>query len=143
MGNALINRDHKAAYQYLEETYEYKRPMDRIDLSKKAEITIISSLLTDIPGPFHAWSRECAPSEHMLPRLEAVFHNDRKDPYQKLRWTIPDRQGCAKEFERSRNLDRSFRNIYIIPSFPTREQHAHSVQNARSRFTKLNQSYSC
>ena len=46
-------------------------------------------------------------------------------------------------FERSRNLDRSFRNIYIIPSFPTWEQHAHSVQNARSRFTKLNQSYSC
>ena len=45
--------------------------------------------------------------------------------------------------ERSRNLDCSFRNIYIIPSFPTREQHAHSVQNARSRFTKLNQSYSC
>ena len=41
--------------------------------------------------------------------------------------------------ERSRNLDRSFRNIYIILSFPTREQHAHSVQNARSRFTKLNQ----
>ena len=41
--------------------------------------------------------------------------------------------------ERSRNLDHSFRNIYIIPSFPTREQHAHSVQNARSRFTKLNQ----
>ena len=41
--------------------------------------------------------------------------------------------------ERSRNLDRSFRNIYIIPSFPTREQHAHSVRNARSRFTKLNQ----
>ena len=49
----------------------------------------------------------------------------------------------ATAFERSRNLDRSFRNIYIIPSFPTREQHAHSVQNARSRFTKLNQSYSC
>ena len=47
------------------------------------------------------------------------------------------------ESERSRNLDRSFRNIYIIPSFPTREQHAHSVQNAWSRFTKLNQSYSC
>ena len=47
------------------------------------------------------------------------------------------------KIERSRNLDRSFRNIYIIPSFPTREQHAHSVQNARSRFTKLNQSYSC
>ena len=46
------------------------------------------------------------------------------------------------QVERSRNLDRSFRNIYIIPSFPTREQHAHSVQNARSRFTKLNQSYS-
>ena len=45
--------------------------------------------------------------------------------------------------ERSHNLDRSFRNIYIIPSFPTREQHAHSVQNARSQFTKLNQSYSC
>ena len=45
--------------------------------------------------------------------------------------------------ERSRNLDRSFRNIYIIPSFPTREQHAHSVQNARLRFNKLNQSYSC
>ena len=41
--------------------------------------------------------------------------------------------------ERSRNLDRSFRNIYIIPSFPTREQHAHSVQNARLRFNKLNQ----
>ena len=45
--------------------------------------------------------------------------------------------------ERSRNLDRSFRNIYIIPSFPTQEQHAHSVQNAWSRFTKLNQSYTC
>ena len=44
-----------------------------------------------------------------------------------------------EDIERSRNLDRSFRNIYIIPSFPTREQHAHSVQNARSRFTKLNQ----
>ena len=48
-----------------------------------------------------------------------------------------------KKIHTSRNLDRSFRNIYIIPSFPTREQHAHSVQNARSRFTKLNQSYSC
>ena len=45
--------------------------------------------------------------------------------------------------ERSHNLDRSFRNIYIVPSFPTREQHTHSVQNARSRFNKLNQSYSC
>ena len=45
--------------------------------------------------------------------------------------------------ERSHNLDRSFRNIYIVPSFPTREQHAHSVQNARSRFNKLNQSYPC
>ena len=45
--------------------------------------------------------------------------------------------------EWSHNLDRSFRNIYIVPSFPTREQHAHSVQNARSRFNKLNQSYSC
>ena len=45
--------------------------------------------------------------------------------------------------ERSHNLDRSFRNSYIIPSFPTREQHARSVQNARSRFHKLNQSYSC
>ena len=33
--------------------------------------------------------------------------------------------------------------VTIIPSFPTWEQHAHSVQNARSRFTKLNQSYSC
>ena len=43
------------------------------------------------------------------------------------------------DVERSRNLDRSFRNIYIIPSFPTREQHAHSVQNARLRFNKLNQ----
>ena len=48
-----------------------------------------------------------------------------------------------EKLERSRNLDRSFRNIYIIPSFPTREQHAHSVQNARLRFNKLNQSYSC
>ena len=37
----------------------------------------------------------------------------------------------------------AFRNSYIIPSFPTREQHARSVQNARSRFNKLNQSYSC
>ena len=45
--------------------------------------------------------------------------------------------------ERSHNLDRSFHNIYIVPSFPTREQHAHSVQNVRSRFNKLNQSYSC
>ena len=45
--------------------------------------------------------------------------------------------------ERSHNLDRSFRNSYIIPSLPTREQHARSVQNARSRFNKLNQSYSC
>ena len=97
MRNALINRDHEAAYQYLKETYECKRPMDRIDLSKKAEITITSSLLIGIPGPFHAWSRECLPSEQMPPRLEAVFHNDRKDLYQKLRWTIPDRQGCAEE----------------------------------------------
>ena len=39
--------------------------------------------------------------------------------------------------ERSHNLDRSFRNSYIIPSFPTREQHARSVQNARSRFNKV------
>ena len=57
----------------------------------------ISSLLADIPGPFHAWSREWLPSKQMPPRLEAVFHNDRKDPYQKLRWTIPNRQGCAEE----------------------------------------------
>ena len=49
----------------------------------------------------------------------------------------------ARNDERSHNLDRSFRNIYIVPSFPTREQHAHSVQNVRSRFNKLNQSYSC
>ena len=48
-----------------------------------------------------------------------------------------------EEDERSHNLDCSFRNIYIVPSFPTREQHTHSVQNARSRFNKLNQSYSC
>ena len=53
------------------------------------------------------------------------------------------RHGKELLSERSHNLDRSFRNIYIIPSFPTREQHAHSVQNARSRFNKLNQSYSC
>ena len=84
-------------YQYLKETYECNRPVDRIDLSKKAEIAIISSLLPGIPGPFHAWSRERLPSEQMPPRLEAVFHNDRKDPYWKLRWTIPDRQGCAEE----------------------------------------------
>ena len=95
--NALINRDHEAAYQYLEETYECKRPADRIDLSKKTEITIISSLLPGIPSPFHAWSREHLPSEQMPPRLEAVFHNDRKDPHWKLRWTIPNRQGCAEE----------------------------------------------
>ena len=63
---------------------------------KKAELTIIS-LLTDIPGPFHAWSREQPPSEQRPPRLEAVFHNNRKDAYWKLRWTIPDRQGCAEE----------------------------------------------
>ena len=97
--NALINRDHEAAYQYLEETYECKRPMDRIDLSKKAEITIIFSHLPGIPGPFHAWSREHPPSEQMPPKLEVVFHNDRKDPYWKLRWTIPDRQGCAEELK--------------------------------------------
>ena len=95
--NALINRDHEATYQYLKETCECKRPMDQIDLSKSAELTIISYLLADIPGPFHAWSREWLPSEQMPPRLEAVFHNDRKDPYQKLRWTIPDRQGCGEE----------------------------------------------
>ena len=57
--------------------------------------------------------------------------------------TDTDQQLPTDLIERSRNLDCSFRNIYIIPSFPTREQHAHSVQNARSRFTKLNQSYSC
>ena len=95
--DALINRDHQAAYQYLEETYECKRPVDQIDLSKSAELTIISSLLADIPGPFHAWSREWQPSKQMSPRLEAVFHNDRKDPSWKLRWTIPDRQRCAEE----------------------------------------------
>ena len=55
---------------------------------------------------------------------------------------LPDEE-VQEYLERSHNLDRSFRNIYIIPSFPTREQHAHSVQNARSRFNKLNQSYSC
>ena len=55
-------------------------------------------------------------------------------------WGTLKEQGVVEiSDERSRNLDRSFRNIYIIPSFPTREQHAHSVQNARSRFTKLNQ----
>ena len=61
----------------------------------------------------------------------------------KSAFVIGGPHGGKFEFERSRNLDRSFRNIYIILSFPTREQHAHSVQNARSRFTKLNQSYSC
>ena len=57
--------------------------------------------------------------------------------------TLPKLRKYAEDNERSHNLDRSFRNIYIVPSFPTREQHAHSVQNARSRFNKLNQSYSC
>ena len=52
--------------------------------------------------------------------------------------SVSEQQPQSKT-ERSRNLDRSFRNIYIIPSFPTREQHAHSVQNARLRFNKLNQ----
>ena len=37
------------------------------------------------------------PSKQMPPRLEAVFHNDRKDLYQRLRWIIPDRQACAEE----------------------------------------------
>ena len=55
----------------------------------------------------------------------------------------PEPSGPRAEAERSRNLDRSFCNIYIILSFPTREQHAHSVQNARLRFSKLNQSYTC
>ena len=55
----------------------------------------------------------------------------------------PKIQGSDVTVERSHNLDRSFHNSYIIPSFPTREQHARSVQNARSRFNKLNQSYSC
>ena len=54
----------------------------------------------------------------------------------------PNPEGVNAD-EWSHNLDRSFRNNYIIPSFPTREQHARSVQNARSRFNKLNQSYSC
>ena len=63
--------------------------------------------------------------------------------YMGLEFQIQEDRVCYTPLERSRNLDRSFRNIYIIPSFPTREQHAHSVQNARSRFTKLNQSYSC
>ena len=94
--DALRNRDHQATYQYLEETYECKRPMDWIDLSKSTELTIISSLLADIPGPFHAWSKEQPPSEQMPPRLEAVFQNDRKDLYQKLRWTMPNRKGCAE-----------------------------------------------
>ena len=52
-------------------------------------------------------------------------------------------QQKSVDVERSHNLDRSFCNIYVVPSFPTRERHAHSVQNARSRFNKLNQSYSC
>ena len=55
----------------------------------------------------------------------------------------PPTKKPADRDERSHNLDRSFCNIYIIPSFPTQEQHARSVQNARSRFNKLNQSYSC
>ena len=97
--DALINRDHQAAYQYLEETYECKRPVDQIDLLKSAELAIISSLLTDIPGLFHAWSRKWPSSEQMPPRLEAVFHNNRKDPYKKLRWTISNRQGCAEELK--------------------------------------------
>ena len=66
-----------------------------------------------------------------------------------MAWIISDENSVASSQiiclggERSHNLDRSFRNSYIIPSFPTREQHARSVQNARSRFNKLNQSYSC
>ena len=52
-------------------------------------------------------------------------------------------KSMENKHERSHNLDRSFRNIYVVPSFLTREQHAHLVQNARSRFNKLNQSYSC
>ena len=65
------------------------------------------------------------------------------DRDQQARQKLQQKVKIRSRAERSRNLDRSFRNIYIIPSFPTWEQHAHSVQNARSRFTKLNQSYSC
>ena len=64
---------------------------------------------------------------------------------EELSWTLLAHANRVREAidERSHNLDRSFRNIYMVPSFPTREQHAHSVQNTRSRFNKLNQSYSC
>ena len=42
----------------------------------------------------------------MPPRLGAVFQNSRKDPYQKLRWTIPDRQGCVEELRPSASFMR-------------------------------------
>ena len=66
-----------------------------------------------------------------------------KDVFTKFKESLGKDISFRTASERSHNLDRSFCNIYIVPSFPTREQHAHSVQNARSRFNKLNQSYSC
>ena len=66
--------------------------------------------------------------------------DDLSDPIQQNKLYLREESALSfTDDERSRNLDRSFRNIYIIPSFPTREQHAHSVQNARLRFNKLNQ----
>ena len=62
------------------------------------------------------------------------------DPLDLIIFLVPS---WVQMTERSHNLDHSFHIFIIIPSFPTWKQHAHSVQNVRSRFNKLNQSYSC
>ena len=80
-------------------------------------------------------------AEHMI--LGTDFTAMKTDAFQWKDHHRTTRLNIRCPLERSHNLDRSFRNSYIIPSFPTREQHARSVQNARSRFNKLNQSYSC
>ena len=86
---------------------------------------------------------ESIPLEKKFITSPAEVNTHRKMQLQNAEITEENREKFRLLCEWSHNLDCSFHIVYIIPSFPTRELHAHSLQNARSRFNKLNQSYSC
>ena len=131
--------------QYIDNMSTYDSELQRISKSVCHKLDLGSISLLEAQQHTTA---EAAAALKIQDKTENAFkahmQNDngqyRTEIYKRAECMIPQLDGTYNiPDERSRNLDRSFRNIYIIPSFPTREQHAHSVQNARSRFTKLNQ----
>ena len=134
-----LQAGRNASLMKIQHAHNGRTSVNRFPLTKQEILSQYSSCFEGIghfPGDPYKF--------HLKPDHKLARHAPRKVPVHLEKAFKEEIDSLVRQgIERSHNLDRSFRNIYIIPSFPTREQHAHSVQNAQSRFNKLNQSYSC